>query len=82
MTWTKPYYGVQHLKGHNLLDGSYRVIQVTVCEYITFASLQRWLRDSNTNCLKAIGEDVIFDTAGLARAAGEAWFKTKCGDNL
>lgn len=76
LNWTKPYCGVQHLKGHAQLDHSPRGAQVTVNDLNGLcATLQRWLKHRNRGGLKAIGRDQRFDTVEEARAAGEKWFK-------
>lgn len=74
LTWTRPYYGVQHLGGHDLLDNSPRATQVTVDDYNSFATLQCWKRDPIRGGLKSIGGDQKYDTVDLAKLAGETWF--------
>ncbi len=78
--WTKPYYGVQHLKGHEFLDAKgNRQAQITVTNFdpavAQGGTLQRWVRWDGG--MKAIGNAVYFQDMDEARAEGERWFKER-----
>jgi hypothetical protein len=60
MTWTAPYYGVQHLNAQLP-----RGVQITVMDYGTFATC--WVKPPTGFG----GDEPSFRTAALARAYGE-----------
>lgn len=74
--WTKPYYGIQHLKGHKFLDGNNRQTQITVSAFdpahAPGGTLQRWVRWDGG--MQAIGNAIYFQDMDKARAEGERWF--------
>lgn len=78
--WTKPYCGVQHLKGHPYLDGEngvYRCVQVTVTKFDTVdgGTILKLVRDPATGNFKRTEEPVYHKDIVDAIEDGENWFR-------